>query len=274
MSIIYAPQGRAGEYSPLALNIYKGCSHGCVYCYVPNIQKRDRAEFNASAEPRKNIIAEIEKEAKKLAYSTKQILLNFSHDPYDKYDEKNQYTREVLKILLKNKIPVSVLTKAGTKCLRDLDLFREFENHIQVGASLTLSNPDDSKKYEPNAALPDDRIEALKELKENYIITWASFEPVLDPAQSIEMIERAILYTDIFKLGKISNYSPLVKINWNDYLEKALSILRNYSKDIYVKKELRETAREVKLRPEEQNTELFSAKPWSNSSINREFSFD
>jgi DNA repair photolyase len=37
MSLIYSPKGKAGEYSPLAVNIYNGCNHGCFYCYVPKI---------------------------------------------------------------------------------------------------------------------------------------------------------------------------------------------------------------------------------------------
>src|SRR6185369_13206233 len=47
--IIYAPAGQAGEYAPLATNPYKGCGHGCAYCYVPLILRMDRREFDAGA---------------------------------------------------------------------------------------------------------------------------------------------------------------------------------------------------------------------------------
>src|SRR6185295_11127456 len=43
---IYAPRGQAGEYSALAANPYRGCGHGCAYCYVPNVTKQDRREFD------------------------------------------------------------------------------------------------------------------------------------------------------------------------------------------------------------------------------------
>jgi DNA repair photolyase len=46
-SIIYAPKGQAGEYAPLATNPYRGCGHGCAYCYVPQVTKQDRREFDA-----------------------------------------------------------------------------------------------------------------------------------------------------------------------------------------------------------------------------------
>jgi hypothetical protein len=42
-SVIYAPKGQAGEYAPYALNLYRGCGHGCAYCYVPNVTKQDAA---------------------------------------------------------------------------------------------------------------------------------------------------------------------------------------------------------------------------------------
>ena len=44
-TLIYAPKGQAGEYSPLAVNPYPGCGHGCSYCYVPRMLKMPRVEF-------------------------------------------------------------------------------------------------------------------------------------------------------------------------------------------------------------------------------------
>ena len=49
---IYAPRGQAGEYAPLAANPYRGCGHGCAYCYVPKVIKMSRADFDAGATPR------------------------------------------------------------------------------------------------------------------------------------------------------------------------------------------------------------------------------
>lgn len=46
MSTIYEPQGRAREYSPLALNFFRDCTHGCIYCYVPPMFKRFNAQYN------------------------------------------------------------------------------------------------------------------------------------------------------------------------------------------------------------------------------------
>src|SRR4030065_1545346 len=51
-SMIYAPRGQAGEYAPLATNPYRGCGHGCAYCYVPKVLRMDRVEFDAGGNPR------------------------------------------------------------------------------------------------------------------------------------------------------------------------------------------------------------------------------
>ena len=48
---IYAPRGQAGEYAALAANPYRGCGHGCAYCYVPNAIKMPRKDFDAGATP-------------------------------------------------------------------------------------------------------------------------------------------------------------------------------------------------------------------------------
>ena len=57
MQTIYEPKGKAREYSPLALNLYDGCDHGCKYCYVPKIKQRFKPAYDhESVRPRSNII--------------------------------------------------------------------------------------------------------------------------------------------------------------------------------------------------------------------------
>ena len=54
-TFVYAPKGQAGEYAPLATNPYRGCGHKCAYCYVPNVLRMDRKEFDAGAVIRETI---------------------------------------------------------------------------------------------------------------------------------------------------------------------------------------------------------------------------
>ena len=61
--LIYEPTGSARSDASLALNIYNGCSHACKYCYVPSATFTKRGIFNVEVTPRKNILADLEKEA-------------------------------------------------------------------------------------------------------------------------------------------------------------------------------------------------------------------
>ena len=62
---IYPPSGPAGEYAPLAANPYRGCGHGCAYCYVPNVIKTPRKDFDAGATPRPKFLIKLRKDAAK-----------------------------------------------------------------------------------------------------------------------------------------------------------------------------------------------------------------
>ena len=59
--MIYIPSGRAREYSPLAVNLYRGCGFKCRYCYVPNAIKISRYEFDNNVEAKKDVIIRLEK---------------------------------------------------------------------------------------------------------------------------------------------------------------------------------------------------------------------
>jgi len=246
MSIIYQPSGKAREYSPLAVNLYNGCNHGCKYCYAPSIRRVERSNY-LNPEPRRNILADFEKDCKKYYNTDKTVLFCFMSDPYNKKEQELRITREALKLALKYKIPISILTKSKT-VLNDIDIIKKFGDHIKVGMTLTFSNDKDSTEWEPEAALPVERIETLKQLKLSNVATWASFEPVIIPDQSLKMMEMAIEYTDIFKVGKLNNYLGLDKqINWVDFLQRSVDLLRLNKKPFYVKKDLREAAESIKL---------------------------
>lgn len=247
MSMIYEPRGKAREYSPLALNLYLGCSHRCKYCYVPNCTRKSVEEYFTNPYPRKNVLTQLEKE---LSHSVpkKQVLLSFVGDVYCETMEKNELTREVLKQLLFYKVPVAILTKGGYRCLRDLDIFKQFGEHIAVGTTLTFDNDNDSKEWEPGAALPQERLSVLEELHKNGIRTFASFEPVIIPEQSLNLMKKSLSFIDVYKVGKLNNYNGLdKKIDWTVFLSKTVELLRAAGKQFYIKHDLRQNAPSVRL---------------------------
>jgi DNA repair photolyase len=246
MSIIYEPTGKAREYSPLAANIYMGCNHGCKYCYAPSINFKKREDY-LEPHPRRNIVQEFEKDCKQHVNSSDQVQFCFMTDPYNKLESELRLTRECLKLALKYRIPISILTKSKT-VLNDLDVIKKFNGNIKIGFTLTFDNDKDSKEWESEASLPKERIETLKVLNQNNIKTWASFEPVIIPEQSLNLMFQTLKYVDLYKVGKINNFQGLDKtIDWTDFLDKTVNILRTGKKPFYIKKDLREAAPSIKL---------------------------
>jgi DNA repair photolyase len=235
-SIIYAPKGQAGEYAPLATNPYRGCGHGCAYCYVPQVTKQDRREFDAGAVPRRDFLAALRKDAAKYraAGVREQVMLSFTTDPYNPFD--TSLTRPTLETLIEHGLGFCTLTKAGTRALADADLFRPGRDAFAA----TLTSLDDrfSKKWERNAALPGDRLAALKTMYDRGIFTWVSLEPTLDVDASIAIVEATHGFVDLFKVGRV-NYLPMTKTtDWRDYTLRMIDELQRHRSRWYIKRDL------------------------------------
>lgn len=248
MAAIYQPSGAAREYSPLAMNYIKGCDHGCVYCYVPKMMKRFDAGYvhsNVYIKEETKLLKEIEASCKKFQDSPWQVFLSFLTDPYSHFNKETKLTRRVLELLLKYRIPVSILSKGGYNVLDDLDIILQFGENIQVGGSLTFTNPDDSMKWEKNGALPDERFDTLRILHEQGIKTWASMEPVIYPDQSLEIMDITAPYVDAYKIGKLNHFKKHEdKFDWSKFLNDSINIMRRHKKPFYIKNDLAEFADE------------------------------
>lgn len=257
MSIIYTPKGKAREYSPYAANLYTGCNHGCKYCYAPGISRKQRDEYQ-TVTPRRNVIRDFEKDCEKMRGLHSQVLFCFMTDPYNEQESTKKITKLCLMSALRNNIPISILTKSNL-VLRDIDLFKRFKGNINVGVTMTMDNVKDSIEWEPNAALPEERINILKTLKNNGISTWASFEPVINIQQSLNMLKRSLKYVDLYKIGKINNYMGIDKgMDWSSFLSDSVKMLRENGKNIYVKHDLRKFANGFKLYGNEVNSDEFT----------------
>lgn len=236
MRVIYTPAGKAREYSPLALNIYNGCSNACSYCYVPIFCKKDRESFK-KAFPR-DILKKLEIDCRELqALNNEQhILLSFACDPYQEIDKELKITRKVIETLNNYGQPFQVLTKNGNLAIRDFDLYKKTDCYA---TTLTLDNEKDSLFFEPRADLPEVRINSLVEAKKRNIKTWVSIEPVIFPEQSLNLIKKSIGYVDLFKIGKLNHFKEMEsKIDWKQFAENAIRIMDDNNKAYYIKKDL------------------------------------
>ncbi len=259
MSVIYRPTGMAREYSPYALNLYLGCSHRCKYCYAPSTLQRKPDNYFGRPEPRKNILKLIEKDLKENVY-TEQILLSFVGDAYSDTADDGQTIREALKLLNEYNAPVAVLSKGGKKMLRDLDVFKEFGERITVGTTLTFIDEAKSLEWEPYASLPNDRLETLLALHDAGIKTFASFEPTIEPDESLKLIERTLAdnSVDHYKIGKLNHSKHYVTDKeWARYLKDCVALLRPTGIQVYYKFCLRRLAPDVELTPEEKNPDEY-----------------
>ena len=258
MPIIYAPSGRAKEYSPYAANLYTGCSHRCQYCYAPHALQRRAEDYFGVPAPRRDALKLLDQDLQNRRYD-KQIMLSFIGDVYGQTADNNAATRAALQLLDYYKAPVAVLTKGGERMLRDIDVFREFGPRIKAGASLTFLDEAKSRHWEPGAAPPQSRLAALKAMHEAGIRTFASFEPVLEPAESLALIEQTLRdnSVDTYKVGKLNNFRGLDKnIDWPGFLREVIALLRPAGKQIYIKKCLQEfTPADLQLREDETDPE-------------------
>lgn len=235
-SMIYAPRGQAGEYSPLAANPYRGCGHACAYCYVPKVLRMDRQEFDAGARLRPDYLSLLTKDAVKYQRLglRGQVMLSFTTDPYP--PEHHMETRRVLEILAAHGLGFCTLTKGGSRALRDLDLFRPTRDAF----ASTMTSLDDSfsLKWERHAALPGDRMKALRAFHEAGIFTWLSLEPTLSTEASIAIIEATHGFVDLFKIGR-ANYLPMTStVDWESYTNRVMEVVARLGVKHYFKKDL------------------------------------
>ncbi len=235
-SIIYAPAGQAGEYSALATNPYRGCGHKCSYCYVPNVLRMTRPDFDAGAVPRKDFLKNLEKDAIKYRALgiTEQCMLSFTTDPYHPGD--NTLTRPVLETLKAYGLGICTLTKGGHRAVRDIDLFRPGRDAF--ASTLTSLDEAFSRKWERGATLPLDRLRTLQEFHNAGIFTWVSLEPVLDTAATLEIIRQTHRFVDLYKVGRV-NYVGLTKTtDWKKFTHDVLRVLDDTGARHYIKKDL------------------------------------
>ena len=189
------------------LNPYVGCGHGCRYCYA-SFMKR----FTGHLEPWGEFVDVKVNAPQLLTEQLKRakpgiVALSTVTDPYQPVEKTYQITRRCLEALLKYQFPINLLTRS-LLCLRDIDLFKEFEN-IEVGFSITTHDEAVRKVFEPHSPSVHSRVDALRKLRQEKIGTYAFVGPMLplDPRPLVAMLDGLIDEAFIDKM----NYSNKVK---------------------------------------------------------------
>ncbi len=240
MRAIYKPKGRAGEYAGLACNLALGCSHGCAYCYAPRALHMSRDGFHAAGLPRPGILEALDRDARCLwGKGPANVFLCFSCDPFQ--PSLRETTRQAIRRLNQLDLGATILTKGVLRDPEDFLLLKEHPRN-EFGMTLTLCSVEESQFWEPAAALPERRLWQLDRAKSLGIRTWVSCEPVLDPDQTLALIEASHRFVDHYKVGKL-NYHPRAReIDWPAFRTQAVELLERLGCDYYIKRELREAA--------------------------------
>ena len=239
MRIIYKPCGRALEYSLLALNAWgrSFCGHACSYCYCPRMFRMSRAQWEQQPfRPRKDLLRLLRLDCKELCGTNIRVLCCFAGDLYSPEAVNSGLSRKILEILREHDIPFQVLTKGGTRAVEDFDLYGP---HDAFATTMTFLRASDSAEYEPSAAPPENRILAMRIARDRDLETWVSLEPVLDPAQSLRIIEQWYTVVDLFKIGKLNHDNAREReIDWRAFGMEAIALCERYGKPYYVKSDL------------------------------------
>jgi DNA repair photolyase len=162
-----------------ALNPYGGCEHGCVYCYAPEVTHTDWKGWRI-VRVKINIADRL---AKELTNVRGVVGIGTVTDPYQYAEKRFMLTRQCLEVLKNKGTKIHIHTKSDL-ILRDRDLISSMES--EVGITLTTLDDRISCITEPGAPLPARRLNALKELTDAGIGTYALVGPVLNTLEGKE----------------------------------------------------------------------------------------
>ena len=159
------------------MNLYRGCSHGCIYC--DSRSDCYHIENFDIVKGKENMLHILENELSKKRIKG-VVGIGAMSDTYNPMEIKYQQTRGALQLISKYGFGVSIDTKSDL-ILRDIDLLKEIKSKNNVIIKFTITTPDDklSKIIEPNVCVSSKRLEAIKILNDNGIFTGIMMNPVL-----------------------------------------------------------------------------------------------
>ncbi|MDD6051254.1 MAG: radical SAM protein [Clostridiales bacterium] len=164
-------------YADWNMNLYRGCSHGCVYCDSRSVcYQIDHFE---TVRPKENALSLLEREMRSKR-DTGVITMGSMSDPYNPLEEKLQLTRQALEMIRRYRFGAAFTTKSAL-CARDAALLSEVSRHAPVCARMTVTCADDAlcRKLEPHVAVTSERFQAIRTLADHGVFTGVWLNPVL-----------------------------------------------------------------------------------------------
>ena len=169
------------EYS---FNPYRGCEHGCIYCYARPSHEflgfSSGIDFETKIMIKKDAPKLLEAEFRKKSYKPDFIMFSGNTDCYQPAERKLKLTRETLKVCLKYRNPVTIITK-NELIQRDLDIIKQMAelNLVSVTLSITTLDKNLARKMEPRTSLSERRLQTIEKFAQNDIPVGVNIAPVI-----------------------------------------------------------------------------------------------
>jgi DNA repair photolyase len=209
-----------------SINPYRGCEHGCIYCYArPThcfLGHSAGLDFETKLYAKPNAAALLEKELAHPSYKPEVIAIGTNTDPYQPIERERRIMRSILEVLERTAHPVGIVTKSAL-VLRDIDILSRMAARglAHVALSVTTLDRRIARVMEPRAATPARRIEAIRLLSEAGIPTTAMVAPII-PAitdSEIETILEAVREAGAVSAGYVLLRLPLeIKTLFREWL--------------------------------------------------------
>jgi len=175
-----------------SINPYRGCEHGCVYCFArpahAYVNLSPGLDFETRLFYKQDAASRLREELSRPSYRCSPIALGTNTDPYQPVERRYRVTRSILEVMLECSHPVSIVTKSAM-VLRDLDLLVPLAQRrlARVYLSVTTLDDDLKRRMEPRAASPRARLAAVKELSRAGVPVGVMFAPVIPAINDHEL---------------------------------------------------------------------------------------
>ena len=179
-----------------SINPYRGCEHGCVYCFArpthAYLGLSPGLDFESKLFMKPNAPELLERELSAPNYVPKVIAIGTNTDPYQPIERRYKIMRRILEVLDSAGHPVGIVTKSAL-VLRDLDILARMAKRdlVKVALSVTTLDPQLARTMEPRAATPQRRLDALRQLVKAGVPATVMVAPVI-PALNDDEIERIL----------------------------------------------------------------------------------
>jgi len=222
------------------LNIYRGCQHGCKYCYAIYSHKYlGSTDFFRDIHIKTNIVDELEKELRKNTWKKEIINIGGVTDSYQPAEAKYKIMPEVLKLLIKYKTPAIISTKSKL-ILRDYDLIDELSRitYVNVAETIITMDEDIRKRIEPFGATSLERFQVLNEFINTNASTGLHVMPIIpyitDNYENFDKLFKLASESDVdYVLPGTLYLRGHTKIAFLNFIEKEFSHLYEPLKVLY-----------------------------------------